>query len=67
MLFQMLFPEEQTLNWKFMGWKAFQKKIWRNGGGYLNKKLRVRCNVAGCFLFPSSVPYSAVAFSEGGI
>lgn len=48
----MLFLEEQTLNWKSMEWKAFQKKIWRNGGGYLNKKLRVRCSVAGCLLFP---------------
>lgn len=36
----MLFLEEQTLNWKSMAWRAFQKKIWRNGGGYLNKKLR---------------------------
>lgn len=63
----MLFLEEQTLNWKSMEWKAFQKKIWRNGGGYLNKKLRVSCDVAGCLLFPWCVPYSAVALSEGGI
>lgn len=46
MLFQMQFLEEQTLNWKSMVWRAFQKKIWRNGGGYLNKKLRVKYNLA---------------------
>lgn len=57
MLFQMLFPEEQTLNWKSMAWRAFQKKIWRNEGGYLNKKLRVKCILASYLLFSESVSY----------
>jgi len=52
MLFQMLSLEEPTLNWKSMAWRAFQKKIWRNGGGYLNKKLRVKCNLASYLLLP---------------
>lgn len=51
MLFQMLFLEEQTLNWKFMAWRAFQKKIWRNGEGYLNKKLRVKYDLASYLYF----------------
>lgn len=41
MLFQMLYLEELTLNWKSMVWKAFQKKTWMKEEGYLNKKLKV--------------------------
>lgn len=57
MLFQMLFLEEQTLNWKSMAWRAFRKKTWRNGGDYLNKKLRVKCDLASYLLFPKLVSY----------
>lgn len=32
-----------------MAWRAFRKRIWRNGGGYLNKKLRVKCNLTSYF------------------
>uniref|UniRef100_A0A3P9HBD6 Zinc finger protein 207, a n=1 Tax=Oryzias latipes TaxID=8090 RepID=A0A3P9HBD6_ORYLA len=37
----MQYPEEQILNWKFMGWKVFQRKTWRRDEGFWSKKTKV--------------------------
>lgn len=37
----MQYLEEQTLNWKSMAWRVFQRKIWKREEEYLNKKHKV--------------------------